>query len=74
MRRYIVALFIICLFVSTFSIPAFAQKTDTIKVGVFLPMTGGVAAYGQEEWEGIQVAQPDAAHCPREKSGAFPGR
>jgi len=56
MKRYVFALSIICLFVFAFSAPVFAQKADTIRVGVFLPMTGGVAAYGQEEWEGIQVA------------------
>lgn len=56
MKRYVFALSVICLFVFAFSVPVFAQKTDTIRVGVFLPMTGGVAAYGQEEWEGIQVA------------------
>lgn len=54
MKRYVFALSVICLFVFVFSVPAFAQ--NTIRVGVFLPMTGGVAAYGQEEWEGIQVA------------------
>ncbi len=56
MKRYIFVLSFVCLFVFAFSLPAFAQKSDTIRVGVFLPMTGGVAAYGQEEWEGIQVA------------------
>ena len=34
--------------------PVFAQ--DNIKIGVYLPMTGGVAAYGKMEWEGIQIA------------------
>jgi branched-chain amino acid transport system substrate-binding protein len=38
--------------------PAFSQaKSDTIKIGVFLPMTGGVAAYGQGSWQGAQVAR-----------------
>ncbi len=32
------------------------NQEGTIKIGVFLPMTGGVAAYGQDEWQGIQVA------------------
>ncbi len=35
--------------------PAYAQ--DTIKIGVYLPMTGGVAAYGNMAWTGAQVAQ-----------------
>lgn len=34
--------------------PVFAQ--DHIKFGVYLPMTGGVAAYGKMEWAGIQSA------------------
>ncbi len=29
---------------------------ETIKIGVYLPMTGSVASYGQMEWNGIQVA------------------
>lgn len=33
-----------------------AQAQDKIKIGVYLPMTGAVAAYGQMEWEGIQIA------------------
>jgi branched-chain amino acid transport system substrate-binding protein len=33
----------------------FAQ--DTVRIGVYLPMTGGVAAFGQMEWAGIQTAQ-----------------
>lgn len=35
--------------------PAFAAK-DTVKIGVYLPMTGPVAAYGQMEWAGVQIA------------------
>lgn len=34
--------------------PVLAQ--DTIKIGAYLPMTGAVAAYGQMEWDGIQIA------------------
>jgi branched-chain amino acid transport system substrate-binding protein len=30
---------------------------DTIRIGVYLPMTGGVASFGQMEWTGIQTAQ-----------------
>jgi len=32
------------------------QAEETIKIGVYLPMTGSVASYGQMEWNGIQVA------------------
>ena len=28
-----------------------------LKIGVYLPMTGGVASFGQMEWAGIQTAQ-----------------
>ncbi|MEJ5347699.1 MAG: ABC transporter substrate-binding protein [Desulfosoma sp.] len=34
--------------------PVSAQ--ETIKIGAYLPMTGAVAAYGQMEWDGIQIA------------------
>ncbi|MFB3926505.1 MAG: ABC transporter substrate-binding protein [Syntrophales bacterium] len=38
--------------------PAFSQaKKEPVRIGVFLPMTGGVASYGQMEWAGIQVAR-----------------
>lgn len=30
---------------------------DKIKIGAYLPMTGAVAAYGESEWKGIQVAK-----------------
>ena len=34
--------------------PSFAA--ETIKIGGWLPMTGAVAAYGQDAWAGIQIA------------------
>jgi branched-chain amino acid transport system substrate-binding protein len=34
-----------------------ASAQDVIKIGAYLPMTGGVAAYGEMEWAGIQVAR-----------------
>ncbi len=33
---------------------SFAQ--DSVRIGVYLPMTGGVASFGQMEWAGIQTA------------------
>jgi len=36
-------------------VPLFAAKS-TVRIGVYLPMTGPVAAYGQMEWAGIQTA------------------
>ena len=37
-----------------------AAAPDTIKIGVFEPMTGGMAAGGQQSWEGIQLANEQA--------------
>ncbi len=41
-------------FAAAITVPALAE--DTIKIGVYLPMTGAVAAYGESEWAGIQIA------------------
>jgi len=38
-----------------FSGPALAR--DSVKIGAYLPMAGGVAAYGQMEWRGIEIAR-----------------
>jgi branched-chain amino acid transport system substrate-binding protein len=35
---------------------AFSNDPGTIKIGAYLPMTGGVASYGKMEWAGIQTA------------------
>ena len=37
--------------------PAVGMAEDAIKIGVYLPMTGSVASYGQMEWEGLQIAK-----------------
>ena len=39
-----------------FGIAGLGMAQDAIKIGAFLPMTGGVAAYGDMEWSGIQIA------------------
>jgi len=39
-----------------FGISGLGLAQDVVKIGAFLPMTGGVAAYGDMEWSGIQVA------------------
>jgi branched-chain amino acid transport system substrate-binding protein len=36
---------------------SFCFAADTIKIGAYLPMTGAVAAYGQDAWNGIQIAK-----------------
>lgn len=46
---------IFCMFSMALAGPA--QSADTIKLGAYLPMTGAVAAYGDMEWTGIQVAR-----------------
>jgi branched-chain amino acid transport system substrate-binding protein len=46
-------LFLLGLFLPWFSV-CLAQ--DTVRIGVYLPMTGGVASFGQMEWAGIQTA------------------
>jgi len=33
-----------------------SDGAETIKIGGWLPMTGAVAAYGQDAWSGIQIA------------------
>lgn len=47
-------LLVISLVFSMFSV---GWAADKVRIGVCLPMTGPVAAYGQMEWAGIQVAK-----------------
>jgi len=54
MRKSLICLIVLSL-VLCFSVPVFAAKS-TVRIGVYLPMTGPVAAYGQMEWGGIQTA------------------
>ena len=54
MRKLLICLVALSL-VFCFAGPTFAAK-DTLKIGVYLPMTGPVAAYGQMEWAGVQTA------------------
>ncbi len=39
-----------------FGLSGLGLAQDAIKIGAYLPMTGGVAAYGDMEWSGIQIA------------------
>jgi len=56
--KHVVVAFMVLGLAFTMPAPAFSQaKSDTIKIGAFLPMTGGVAAYGQGSWQGIQAAR-----------------
>ena len=47
MRKLVLIVLVVFLSVSAFS---------TIKVGAILPMTGGVAAFGQMIWQGVKLA------------------
>ncbi len=42
---------------SIFLLSGLSVAADTIKIGAYLPMTGAVAAYGQDAWNGIQLAK-----------------
>ncbi len=54
MRKSLICLVVLSL-VLCFSVPVFAAK-GTVRIGVYLPMTGPMADYGQMEWAGIQTA------------------
>jgi branched-chain amino acid transport system substrate-binding protein len=51
-RMYAVAFFVIAICMQCFT----AAAEEPIKIGVFLPMTGKVSAFGQMEWLGIKTA------------------
>ena len=56
--KHVLVAFMVLGLAFTMPAPAFSQaKSDTIRIGAFLPMTGGVAAYGQGSWQGIQAAR-----------------
>lgn len=48
MRKLVLIVLVVILSISTFA---------SIKVGAILPMTGGVAAFGQMIWQGVALAQ-----------------
>jgi branched-chain amino acid transport system substrate-binding protein len=53
MKKLMIGTFIL------FSVLVFADwsfAAETVKIGGWLPMTGAVAAYGQDAWAGIQIA------------------
>jgi branched-chain amino acid transport system substrate-binding protein len=54
MKKVVSSIGIICgiLFLA---IPCLAA--DDVKIGAYLPMTGAVAAYGQDAWNGLQIAK-----------------
>jgi branched-chain amino acid transport system substrate-binding protein len=54
MKRVLIAA-TIC--ISVFFLAGRCLAADTIKIGAWLPMTGAVAAYGQDAWSGLQIAQ-----------------
>ncbi len=56
MRKTSVLAVLALLGVFLLGIPGLGMAQDVVKLGAFLPMTGGVAAYGDMEWSGIQIA------------------
>ena len=56
MRKTSVLALLALLGVFLLGIPGLGVAQVVIKLGAFLPMTGGVAAYGDMEWSGIQIA------------------
>ena len=52
-RMYVVAFFVVAICMQCFT----AAAEEPIKIGVLLPMTGNVSAFGQMEWLGIKTAQ-----------------
>ncbi len=53
MKRLLVVLTGVALILGLFSA---AWAADEVRIGVYLPMTGPVAAFGQMSWNGLQVA------------------
>ena len=50
-------MFVVAFFVAAICMQCFtAAAKEPIKIGVFLPMTGNVSAFGQLEWLGIKTA------------------
>ena len=56
MRRLIQAVLGVTLLILLTSLTAFAQSAEPIRIGVYEPMTGAMAAGGQMTWEGIALA------------------
>ncbi|MGE5577676.1 MAG: ABC transporter substrate-binding protein [Syntrophothermus sp.] len=54
MKRFLVSTLILSVIILGIGFAAAAE--DVIKIGVYEPMTGGMAAGGQMTWEGIQLA------------------
>lgn len=57
MRKRILETLVVTLALVLIGIPGQSPAADVIKLGAYLPMTGGVAAYGEMEWAGIQIAK-----------------
>jgi len=54
-NRFVVLLSVLSIVLGAASGSVMAQ--ETLKIGAYLPMTGGVAAYGDMEWSGLQIAK-----------------
>ncbi len=55
--RKMTRMFVVAFFVAAICLQCFtAAAKEPIKIGVFLPMTGNVSAFGQRQWLGIKTA------------------
>ncbi len=57
MRKRNVFSVVVLLGIFFLGIPGLVGAQELVKIGAYLPMTGAVAAYGDMEWSGIQVAK-----------------
>ena len=48
---------LLMVFLLVLSVSGIALAQETVKIGANLEITGGVAAYGQMIWEGVNVAK-----------------
>ena len=55
-RIKLTGLAVVFIFSALFIVSGAVHGQDSIKVGVYLPMTGTVASYGEMEWAGMQIA------------------
>ena len=56
-NRKMTRMFVVAFFVAAICLQCFtAAAKEPIKIGVFLPMTGNVSAFGQRQWLGIKTA------------------
>ena len=65
MRKVLIGSVIVC---SLLLLSGWCLAQDTVKIGGFLPMTGAVAAYGQDANNGIRIAMEMMPTVPGKKT------